>query len=169
MAVQLGAIVAGMFDFRKENAAFNNHLRDSLVQTKEFATSDNAELYAERFQAVEPPPGVPPASAEEWCESAPQAGVLFCGRLGVPSARVRLGSRHCGVRRPAQPPQPLLLQVAAPPGASCRAKRTVGSWVTIPLQSTQYPNDSVSTYDGSTVAYVPHMIVQYRTPRTSRN
>ena len=50
-AVQLGAIVAGMFDFRKENAAFKNHLRDFLVQTKEFATSDNAELYAEEAKA----------------------------------------------------------------------------------------------------------------------
>ena len=36
-----------MFDLRKDYGAFKNHLRDFLVQTKEFATADNAELYAE--------------------------------------------------------------------------------------------------------------------------
>ena len=36
-----------MFDLRKDYAGFKSHLRDFLVQTKEFATTDNAELYAE--------------------------------------------------------------------------------------------------------------------------
>ena len=45
--IQVQAIVSGMFDLRKDQASFKNHLRDFLVQTKEFATTDNAELYAE--------------------------------------------------------------------------------------------------------------------------
>jgi exportin-1 len=45
--IQVQAVVSGMFDLRKDYAAFKSHLRDFLVQTKEFATTDNAELYAE--------------------------------------------------------------------------------------------------------------------------
>ena len=45
--IQSQAVVTGMFDLRKDHGAFKNHLRDFLVQTKEFSTSDNAELYAE--------------------------------------------------------------------------------------------------------------------------
>ena len=45
--IQVAANVSGMFDLRKDYAAFKAHLRDFLVQTKEFSTADNAELYAE--------------------------------------------------------------------------------------------------------------------------
>lgn len=45
-APQVAACVAGMFEF-KEFSAFKHHLRDFLVQTKQFASSDNAELFAE--------------------------------------------------------------------------------------------------------------------------
>ena len=49
--IQVQAVVSGIFDLRKDHAAFKNHLRDFLVQTKEFATADNAELYAEETAA----------------------------------------------------------------------------------------------------------------------
>ncbi|GMH35437.1 hypothetical protein BSKO_03305 [Bryopsis sp. KO-2023] len=49
-AAQVMACVAGMFDMR-EFPAFKSHLRDFLVQTKQFASQDNAELYAEEAAA----------------------------------------------------------------------------------------------------------------------
>lgn len=42
----LQACVAGMFEL-KDFAAFKQHLRDFLVQTKQFADENNADLYAE--------------------------------------------------------------------------------------------------------------------------
>lgn len=42
----LQACVAGMFDY-KDFAVFKQHLRDFLVQTKQFADENNAELFAE--------------------------------------------------------------------------------------------------------------------------
>lgn len=46
---QVVACVAGMFD-HKDFAAFKHHLRDFLVQTKQFADKDNAELFAEEVE-----------------------------------------------------------------------------------------------------------------------
>ena len=40
------ACVAGMFELQ-EFSAFKQHLRDFLVQTKSFASQDNADLFAE--------------------------------------------------------------------------------------------------------------------------
>ena len=45
-AKQMDACVIGMLDFT-DFTVFKNHLRDFLVQTKQFALSDNADLYAE--------------------------------------------------------------------------------------------------------------------------
>lgn len=39
----------GMLDLSDFNY-FKNHLRDFLVQTKQFALQDNAELYAEEVE-----------------------------------------------------------------------------------------------------------------------
>ena len=51
-SMQVEAVVGGMFDLRKDYGSFKNHLRDFLVQSKEFATADNAELYAEEIAAA---------------------------------------------------------------------------------------------------------------------
>lgn len=48
--MRLQACVSGMFDMR-EFPAFKSHLRDFLVQTKQFASQDNAELFAEEVAA----------------------------------------------------------------------------------------------------------------------
>lgn len=40
------ACVVGMFELQ-EFSAFKQHLRDFLVQTKSFASQDNADLFAE--------------------------------------------------------------------------------------------------------------------------
>lgn len=47
---QVQACVTGMFDL-KDHSMFKDHLRDFLVQTKQFASQDNAELYAEEVAA----------------------------------------------------------------------------------------------------------------------
>lgn len=47
---QVEACVNGMFEYR-EFSQFKHHLRDFLVQTKQFASQDNAELFAEEVQA----------------------------------------------------------------------------------------------------------------------
>ena len=46
---QVVACVSGMFELR-DFAPFKHHLRDFLVQTKQFASSDNAELFAEEVE-----------------------------------------------------------------------------------------------------------------------
>ncbi|GAX79005.1 hypothetical protein CEUSTIGMA_g6445.t1 [Chlamydomonas eustigma] len=46
---QVVACVSGMFEM-KEFTAFKHHLRDFLVQTKQFSSSDNAELFAEEVE-----------------------------------------------------------------------------------------------------------------------
>mmetsp|Transcript_36522 Transcript_36522/g.81303 ORF Transcript_36522/g.81303 Transcript_36522/m.81303 type:complete len:1073 (+) Transcript_36522:318-3536(+) len=46
---QVTACVAGMFEI-KDFSAFKHHLRDFLVQTKQFASQDNAELFAEEVE-----------------------------------------------------------------------------------------------------------------------
>lgn len=38
--------MSGMFEL-KEFGTFKNHLRDFLVQTKQFASQDNSQLFAE--------------------------------------------------------------------------------------------------------------------------
>ncbi|PNH03912.1 Exportin-1 [Tetrabaena socialis] len=43
---QVAACVSGMFEY-KDFSAFKHHLRDFLVQTKQFASQDNADLFAE--------------------------------------------------------------------------------------------------------------------------
>lgn len=43
---QVTACVSGMFEM-KEFSSFKHHLRDFLVQAKQFASQDNAELFAE--------------------------------------------------------------------------------------------------------------------------
>ncbi|KXZ44730.1 hypothetical protein GPECTOR_63g55 [Gonium pectorale] len=43
---QVSACVSGMFEY-KDFSAFKHHLRDFLVQTKQFASQDNADLFAE--------------------------------------------------------------------------------------------------------------------------
>ncbi|KAK9807779.1 hypothetical protein WJX72_008954 [[Myrmecia] bisecta] len=45
---QVQACVAGMFEL-KDFSAFKQHLRDFLVQTKTFASQDNADLFAEEL------------------------------------------------------------------------------------------------------------------------
>jgi exportin-1 len=45
----VSACVAGMFEL-KDFGAFKHHLRDFLVQTKQFASQDNADLFAEEVQ-----------------------------------------------------------------------------------------------------------------------
>ncbi|XP_026401842.1 protein EXPORTIN 1A-like [Papaver somniferum] len=39
--------VSGLFDSRNDPASFKNHIRDFLVQSKEFSAQDNKDLYAE--------------------------------------------------------------------------------------------------------------------------
>lgn len=48
---QVAAVVAGMFEHVDDFPAFKNHCRDFLVQTKEFGSSSNDELYAEEAAA----------------------------------------------------------------------------------------------------------------------
>ena len=45
----LQACVAGMFEY-KEFSAFKLHARDFLVQTKQFADKDNADLFSEELE-----------------------------------------------------------------------------------------------------------------------
>ena len=49
MSVQ--ACVAGMLELQ-DNAAFKDHLRDFLVQTKSFSSQDNADLFADEAAAA---------------------------------------------------------------------------------------------------------------------
>lgn len=50
--VQVAACVEGMFTLR-DYTAFKQHLRDFLVQTKEFADSDNTELFVEEVKKAQ--------------------------------------------------------------------------------------------------------------------
>ena len=45
------ACVAGMFELQ-DHAAFKDHLRDFLVQTKSFSSQDNADLFADEAAAA---------------------------------------------------------------------------------------------------------------------
>nr|XP_043627254.1 protein EXPORTIN 1A-like [Erigeron canadensis] len=46
-ASEVTKFVNGLFDSRANLSAFKNHIRDFLVQSKEFSTQDNKDLYAE--------------------------------------------------------------------------------------------------------------------------
>ena len=50
---QVHDFVLGLFDLRMDLAAFKNHLRDFLIQLKEFSDEDNNELYTEERGAAE--------------------------------------------------------------------------------------------------------------------
>ena len=49
---QVAAVVGGMFEHVEDFPAFKNHCRDFLVQTKEFGSTSNDELYAEEAAAA---------------------------------------------------------------------------------------------------------------------
>ena len=49
LPLKVVACVSGMFEL-KDFTAFKHHLRDFLVQTKQFASQDNAELFAEEVE-----------------------------------------------------------------------------------------------------------------------
>jgi hypothetical protein len=55
--------VVGLFDLNKDINSFKLHLRDFLVQLKEFSEGDNSELYLEEKEKVltssMPPPNLP--------------------------------------------------------------------------------------------------------------
>ena len=69
-AAEAAVLVQGMFDYKTDLTAFKNHLRDFLVQTKQFKTSDNSAMFAEEQAArqaserarVEAIPGMLPPS-----------------------------------------------------------------------------------------------------------
>ena len=44
-------LVQGMFDYKADLTMFKNHLRDFLVQTKQFKSSDNSAMFAEEQAA----------------------------------------------------------------------------------------------------------------------
>lgn len=48
---QVDAFVAGLFNFSGDEGTFRNHLRDFLVQLKEFSAQDNNELFVDDSQA----------------------------------------------------------------------------------------------------------------------
>jgi exportin-1 len=63
-------LVQGMFDYKADLTMFKNHLRDFLVQTKQFKSSDNSAMFAEEQAArqtqerarIEAIPGMLPPS-----------------------------------------------------------------------------------------------------------
>ncbi|GKB61108.1 protein exportin 1A, partial [Tanacetum coccineum] len=50
-APEVTKFVNGLFTSRNDLGAFKNHIRDFLVQSKEFSTQDNKDLYAEEAAA----------------------------------------------------------------------------------------------------------------------
>ncbi|KAK5843236.1 protein EXPORTIN 1A isoform X1 [Gossypium arboreum] len=46
-AAEVSQFVNGLFDSRNDLSTFKNHIRDFLVQSKEFSAQDNKDLYAE--------------------------------------------------------------------------------------------------------------------------
>ncbi|KAI7726756.1 hypothetical protein M8C21_006128 [Ambrosia artemisiifolia] len=50
-ASEVTKFVNGLFESRTDLSTFKNHIRDFLVQSKEFATQDNKDLYAEEAAA----------------------------------------------------------------------------------------------------------------------
>lgn len=50
-ASEVTQFVSGLFESRNDLSAFKNHIRDFLVQSKEFSAQDNKDLYAEEAAA----------------------------------------------------------------------------------------------------------------------
>ncbi|KAJ4837330.1 Exportin-1 [Turnera subulata] len=50
-AAEVTLFVNGLFESRNEPSVFKNHIRDFLVQSKEFSAQDNKDLYAEEAAA----------------------------------------------------------------------------------------------------------------------
>ncbi|KAK4489824.1 hypothetical protein RD792_000468 [Penstemon davidsonii] len=50
-AAEVTQFVAGLFESRADLSSFKNHIRDFLVQSKEFSAHDNKDLYAEEAAA----------------------------------------------------------------------------------------------------------------------
>ncbi|GLT29273.1 hypothetical protein SLA2020_041500 [Shorea laevis] len=50
-AVEVTQFVNGLFESRNDLSTFKNHIRDFLVQSKEFSAQDNKDLYAEEAAA----------------------------------------------------------------------------------------------------------------------
>ncbi|XP_057970733.1 protein EXPORTIN 1A isoform X2 [Malania oleifera] len=50
-AAEVAQFVNGLFESRNDLSAFKNHIRDFLVQSKEFSAQDNKDLYAEEAAA----------------------------------------------------------------------------------------------------------------------
>ncbi|KAF5749342.1 protein EXPORTIN 1A [Tripterygium wilfordii] len=50
-STEVAHFVNGLFDSRDDLATFKNHIRDFLVQSKEFSAQDNKDLYAEEAAA----------------------------------------------------------------------------------------------------------------------
>ncbi|GFY81813.1 exportin 1A [Actinidia rufa] len=50
-AAEVTQFVNGLFESRNDLSAFKNHIRDFLVQSKEFSAQDNKDLYAEETAA----------------------------------------------------------------------------------------------------------------------
>lgn len=50
-APQVTKFVQGLFDMTKDSAAYKQHVRDFLIELREFKTEDNSQLYAEEAAA----------------------------------------------------------------------------------------------------------------------
>jgi exportin-1 len=48
---QVKVFVSGLFELNQDMTAFKQHLRDFLVQLKEFAGADNSDLYLEERES----------------------------------------------------------------------------------------------------------------------
>ena len=48
---EVQVLIQGMFDYKADLTMFKNHLRDFLVQTKQFKSSDNSAMFAEEQAA----------------------------------------------------------------------------------------------------------------------
>ena len=70
---EAAVLVQGMFDYKTDLTMFKNHLRDFLVQTKQFKSTDNSAMFAEEQAArqtaerakIEAIPGMIPANELE--------------------------------------------------------------------------------------------------------
>lgn len=47
----MAQFVSGLFESRGDQSKFKDHIRDFLVQSKEFSAQDNKDLYAEEAAA----------------------------------------------------------------------------------------------------------------------
>ena len=67
---EVQVLIQGMFDYKADLTMFKNHLRDFLVQTKQFKSSDNSAMFAEEQAArqvqerarIDAVPGMIPAN-----------------------------------------------------------------------------------------------------------